>query len=54
MTAAQFSDFIAEVRVECDARLALLAATDPATLPAELRDAYDQVGNGVDGDARTY
>ena len=40
MTAAELSTFIAEIRSECDERLALLAATDPATLPAELVDEY--------------
>lgn len=54
MTAAELSEFIAGLRVECDARLALLAATDPTTLPLELRDEYHQGGCRLGRDAGAY
>ena len=38
MTADELAAFLAEVRAECDERLAMLAAVDPQTLPLELRD----------------
>ena len=41
MTADELAAFLAEVRAECDERLAMLAAVDPQTLPPELRDEYD-------------
>ena len=40
-TAAELAAFLADVRAECDERLALLAAVDPETLPPELRDEYE-------------
>ena len=42
MTADELAKFVADVRAECDERLAMLHAVDPATLPAELRDEYDE------------
>jgi len=41
MTAEELAAFLTDVRVECDERLAMLAAVDPETLPPELRDEYD-------------
>jgi hypothetical protein len=42
MTAEQLAAFIADARAKADAALAQLAAVDPATLPPELRDDYEQ------------
>src|SRR5215475_6168384 len=41
MTETELTEFLAEVRTECDERLAMLAAVDPATLPLALRAEYD-------------
>jgi len=41
VTETELAAFLADVRAECDERLAMLAAVDPQTLPPELRDEYD-------------
>ena len=41
MTETELAEFLAEVRAECDERLAMLHATDPNTLPVELRESYE-------------
>jgi hypothetical protein len=42
MTAEELAAFIADARAQADAALAKLAAVDPAILPPELRDEYEQ------------
>jgi len=39
--ADELAAFLADVRAECDERLAMLAAVEPETLPVELRAEYD-------------
>ena len=41
MTADELSAFVAEIRAEADARLAILHAVDRESLPLEPRDEYD-------------
>jgi len=61
VTETELAEFLADVRVECDERLALLAAVDPETLPVELRDEYDSALRNwtalrelTDGDAHEF
>ena len=41
MTETELAALLADVRAECDERLAKLNAVDPETLPVELRDEYE-------------
>jgi hypothetical protein len=46
LTADELLAFVLEVRAEADARLAVLNAVDPETLPPERRDEYQYARRG--------
>ena len=46
LTADELRAFVLEVRAEADARLAVLNAVDPGTLPAERREEYEYAHRG--------
>jgi len=61
VTEAELAALHADVRAECDERLAMLAAVDPETLPPELREEYDTALRSwtalrelIEGDAHAF